>query len=295
VIGVMTNDRRSEDRSEPNDPRATIAALCRYIDAHASEKLALSDLAARAGFSRFHLQRRFREVTGVSPKVYQNHARLRALKGALRNGSSVTDAIHDAGYGSSSRLYEFTSRDLGMTPSEYRAGGSGVRLSYALTDSMLGPMLLAASDRGVCFVQFDDDRAVLEQRLADEYPGALREPMRTTAAAPFSEWMDALDQHLRGFKPQLNLPLDLRGTAFQLTVWRYLQQIPYGETRTYSEVATALGKPRAVRAVASACARNRIALAIPCHRVIRGDGGLGGYRWGLERKQQLLQRERLQA
>ena len=269
-----------------------ISALCRYIETHLDESLTLDHLASRAGLSRFHLQRRFKAVTGVSPRQYIEALRLRRFKNGLRDDAAVTDAIFDAGFGSASRLYERTAAHLGMTPGQYRAGGKDVSLSYAFEQTELGPLLMAASDRGLCFVQFGESEQALLEQLAIEFPQAVIEPMPVSSSAQFTAWMQALSVHLQGRKPAEGLPLDLRGTAFQHRVWTYLLSIPAGELRSYSEVAEGIGSPRAVRAVASACASNRVGVIVPCHRVIRGDGSLGGYRWGLDRKRALIDAER---
>lgn len=273
-----------------------ISALCRYIESHLDESLTLDHLAGQAGLSRFHLQRRFKAVTGVSPRQYIEALRLRRFKSGLRDetapSDAITDAIFDAGFGSASRLYERTSAHLGMTPGQYRAGGKGVSVSYAFQQTELGPLLMAASDRGLCFVQFGADEPALLDQLASEFPQAVIGPMPDSSAAQFSAWMQALSAHLQGRKPAEGLPLDLRGTAFQHRVWTYLLSIPAGELRSYTEVAEGIGSPRAVRAVASACASNRVGVIVPCHRVIRGDGSLGGYRWGLALKRALIDAER---
>lgn len=271
---------------------ARIEQLCRYIEAHAQETLSLETLAGQAHLSPFHLQRQFKAVTGVSPKQYVDACRLRALRQGLREGGSVTRAIHDAGFGSASRVYGRAVARLGMTPKQYRAGGAGVAISHAVSRTPLGPLMMGATDRGLCFVQFGDSEKALLEQLAAEYPGAALAPMSEAQRGPFEDWMQALSAHIASGQPAPQLPLDLRGTAFQMKVWAYLQQIPTGELRSYTEVAEAIGAPRAVRAVASACAANRVALLVPCHRVIRGDGSLGGYKWGLERKRALIDRER---
>ena len=276
-----------------DDPHAArIHAVARYIEAHADEALPLSALAARARLSPFHFQRRFKALVGVTPKQYLDACRMKRLKGALRDGGPVTGAIYDAGFGSASRVYERVDTRLGMTPKQYRAGGAGVAISYAVAETPLGLTMMAATDRGLCFVQFGAAEAALVAQLKREYPGATIARMDAAASAPFAQWMKALAAHLEGTRPRLDLPLDVRGTAFQMKVWSFLQRIPYGEVRSYAEVAEAIGAPKAVRAVGSACAANRLAVAIPCHRVIRGDGGLGGYRWGLERKRALIDAER---
>lgn len=276
-----------------DDPRAArIHSVARHIEAHADENLTLGALAARARLSPFHFQRRFKSVVGVTPKQYLDACRMRRLKVGLRTGGPVTGAIYDAGFGSASRVYERVDTRLGMTPKQYRAGGAGVAISFAVAETPLGLTMMAATDRGLCFVQFGASEPELRENLEHEYPDATISRMNDAARAPFAQWMAALAAHLEGTRPQLDLPLDVRGTAFQMRVWSFLQRIPYGEVRSYAEVAEAIGAPKAVRAVGSACAANRLAVAIPCHRVIRGDGGLGGYRWGLERKRALIDAER---
>jgi AraC family transcriptional regulator of adaptative response/methylated-DNA-[protein]-cysteine methyltransferase len=210
----------------------------------------------------------------------------------LRAGVPVTGAIYGAGFGSASRVYERVATRLGMTPRQYRGGGKGVAISYAVARTPLGLTMMAATDRGLCAVLFGETERALLAELQREYPGATITPMDAGARAPFAQWMAALAAHLEGTRPRLDLPLDVRGTAFQMKVWSFLERIPYGEVRSYAEVAEGIGAPKAVRAVASACAANRLAVAIPCHRVIRGDGGLGGYRWGLARKRALIDAER---
>jgi AraC family transcriptional regulator of adaptative response/methylated-DNA-[protein]-cysteine methyltransferase len=269
-----------------------IQELCRYIEAHPDTPPDLAELAARAGLSRYHLQRRFKAVTGVTPKEYGELCRVRLLKQSLRQSPDVTAAVYDAGFGSSSRVYERADTRLGMTPRQYRRGGEGVAISYAAADSPLGRLMIGATDRGICFLQFGDSDEALAAQLRHEYPAAQVAPMAEPHPPEFDRWMDALRAHLDGRQPHLELPLDIRATAFQMSVWRYLQTIPYGEVQSYGEVAAALGKPKAFRAVARACATNRVALAIPCHRVIRGTGELGGYRWGLDRQRALLDLER---
>jgi AraC family transcriptional regulator of adaptative response/methylated-DNA-[protein]-cysteine methyltransferase len=269
-----------------------IRKVCEHIRAHSEEPLPLTELAQLAGLSPFHFQRSFKTVTGVTPKQYLEQCRLDALKGALRSRRSVTDAIYEAGFGSSSRVYGRADSRLGMTPGEYRAGGKGVRISYAAADCPLGRMMIGATDRGICFLQFADRDSELLDKLRREYPeaeiGAIPEPY----SGDFDDWMSALREYLEDGSPRLDLPLDVRATAFQMKVWRYLQSIPAGHVESYAEVAAGIGQPAAARAVARACASNRVALVIPCHRVIRGTGELGGYRWGLERKRTLLDRER---
>ena len=266
--------------------------LCRYIESHAHEPLTLRALSRLAHLSPFHLQRSFKSVVGVTPKQYAEACRMRSLKQKLRGGGTVTEAVYDAGFGSGSRVYERVDTRLGMTPRQYRKGGAGVEISFAASPTPLGTMMIAATDRGLCSLQFGESEAELRACLAKEYPAAKLSPMPPERKGQFAEWMRALSRYLAGSTTRLDLPLDVRGTAFQMKVWSYLQRIPYGELQSYSEVAKAIGHPAAVRAVGSACARNEVALVIPCHRVIRGDGGLGGYRWGLHRKRALIDRER---
>jgi len=291
--GLRACKRCKPLETRTNDPIAErIREVCARIAANAGEPLPLKTLAAEVGMSPFHLQRSFKAIVGVTPKAFQQAERLRMLKSGLKSAASVTDAIYDAGFGSSSRVYEHVDTQLGMTPRQYREGGKGLTISYAGAETALGRLLIGATDRGICFLQFADNEKTLIEQLALEYPAAERVPMAPAQAEQFATWMRALGEYLKGREPRLDLPLDVRGTAFQLTVWRYLQSIPYGEVQSYGEVARGIGRPNAVRAVANACAHNAIALAIPCHRVIRGSGELGGYRWGLERKRTLLDRER---
>jgi AraC family transcriptional regulator of adaptative response/methylated-DNA-[protein]-cysteine methyltransferase len=266
--------------------------LARRIDANPEEPFRLEQLAKRAGYSPFHLQRNFKAIIGSTPKEYQTAARVRTLKKELRGAAPVADAIYQAGFGSGSRVYEKADTQLGMTPSEYRSGGKGLTISHAGAETPLGRLMIGATDRGICFLQFGENDRELVEELGRQFPAATLQPMPPTHKAQFDSWMGALNRHLRGREPQLDLPLDVRGTAFQLIVWRYLQKLPYGEVRSYGEVAAAIGRPNAVRAVARACASNSVALLIPCHRVVRGTGELGGYRWGLQRKRVLLDTER---
>jgi AraC family transcriptional regulator, regulatory protein of adaptative response / methylated-DNA-[protein]-cysteine methyltransferase len=279
-------------RRKPDRAAAQVWELCRYIESHPGEAPDLAELAARAGLSRFHLQRSFKAVTGVSPKEYVEICRVRLLKRSLRTAGDVTTAVYDAGFGSSSRVYERADTRLGMTPKQYRRGGAGVAITYAVVDTPLGRLMIGATDRGLCFVQFGDSDDELAAALRREYPASEVAPMAEPHTAAFEAWIAALNRHLEGRQPRLDLPLDIRATAFQMRVWNYLQSIPYGQVQSYGEVAAAIGQPKAVRAVARACATNTVALAIPCHRVIRGTGELGGYRWGLDRKRALLDLER---
>ena len=274
-----------------SDPAAAIADLCRYIERHCEERVDLKALAARAGLSRFHLQRTFKAAVGVTPKQYLEAHRLGKLKKELRHAKDVTSAVYEAGFGSSSRVYERADSRLGMTPKQYRQGGGGVTITHALLQSPVGLAMMGATDRGVCFVQSGDTKAQLLEALRREYPAARLEAAADPGSIEFRKWMDALSAHLSGGRPLLDLPLDIQATAFQMRVWDYLRAIPPGKVQSYGDVAAGIGQPTAVRAVARACSANRVALLIPCHRVIRGTGESGGYRWGLERKQALLDRE----
>jgi len=278
---------------DPNAER--VRKICRFIEAHAADvdnaELSLDRLALRAGLSRFHFQRSFQAIVGVSPKQYVEGCRVNLLKDNLRRSQDVTAAIYDAGYGSASRVYERADTRLGMTPKQYRDGGSNLIITYTTVESPAGMIMIGATDRGICFVQFGKNREELLRLLEAEYPAALLEAMRDPAPPVFRQWIAALGAHLAGRQPHLDLPLDIRATAFQMRVWNYLQSIPYGETRSYSQVAEGIGRPSATRAVANACGRNTVAILIPCHRVIRGTGELGGYRWGIEKKRSILQAE----
>jgi len=268
-----------------------VKAVCRYIEQHLDEPITLSRLGAEFRQSPFHLQRQFKGVLGVSPRAYADSCRLNQFKSQLRAGHSVTRAMYDAGYGSSSRLYERTASQLGMTPDKYRRGAVAAPIRYTITDSPLGRMLVAATDKGICAVQFADSDEHLETGLKHEFPFAIRKRMDEA----LQSWKDKLLRHMKGEKLRSALPLDIQATAFQRRVWNYLQQIPFGETQSYGQVAKGIGRPKAVRAVARACATNPVAVAIPCHRVIRENGDMGGYRWGLKRKQSLLELETAQA
>lgn len=275
------------------DPAAAkIRDLCRYVEQHPDDPHDLADLAARAGLSRFHLQRSFKAAVGLTPKQYVEACRMRKLKQSLRESKDVAEAVYDAGFGSSSRVYERADTRLGMTPNQYRRGGRGVAITYAAAESPVGPMMIGATDRGLCFVQFGDTEEALLAALRREYPAAGIAAMGTPVPAEFQNWIGALLSHLAGNQPRLELPLDIQATAFQMRVWNYLQSIPYGEVQAYGEVAAGIGQPTATRAVARACAANTVAIAIPCHRVIRGTGELGGYRWGMARKRALIDLER---
>ncbi len=290
------------------DDTARLVALARRLVTHADEAWPLAKMAADFGLSPSAFQRRFVALVGVSPKALQDAARLGRLKATLKSGGSVTDAILEAGFSSPSRIYGEAQRNLGMTPSTYRAGGADETIDWACRATRLGLLLMAATERGVCFAQFGDSETALAETLANEFPKAR---LRRSAAddntiqptlavadghdapphAPLNDWIDALNAHLSASAPAPTLPLDLRGTAFQMRVWRFLQGIPLGTTCRYADVAAGIGSPKATRAVGSACGANRVAVLVPCHRVLRGDGGLGGYRWGIDRKHSLLAAE----
>lgn len=281
------------------DPRATESAASRviakaraYLEAHIDDPPALGTLAKAVGMSASHLQRTFSREVGVSPRKYAAALRADRLKTHLRAGATVSRATFDAGYGASSRAYDAAAEQLGMTPGAYRRGGKGVHIRYMTAPTSLGRLLVAATERGVCAVTLGDDDATLEAALNSEYPQSIRTRVRGERAdEQLRGWVDAVSAFLEGTVREIAVPLDVAGTPFQQRVWRALQSIPYGETRSYAEVARSIAAPAAARAVASACARNRVSLVIPCHRVVRGSGALGGYRWGLARKQRLLARE----
>ena len=258
-----------------------------YIDAHADESLPLARLAREAGASPAHLQRTFTRVVGLSPKQYQEQRRVGALKSALRDGRTVSSATYDAGFASGRRVYETAGEALGMTPGAYRRRGVGVAIHYTAVATTLGLLLVAVTERGVCSVSLGDDETSLVKALRGEFPGATLE----RASDARDRLIDAVVEHVEGRASADELPMDVRATSFQWQVWRALQRIPEGATRSYQAVAAELGRPTAARAVARACASNRIAVLIPCHRVVRGDGELGGYRWGIARKAALLARE----
>ena len=265
---------------------AAVAAACRLIEA-AEEAPGLESLAAEAGMSPFHFHRVFKSVTGLTPKAYAGARRAERVRRALGKSGSITEAIYDAGFNSGGRFYEQSEKVLGMTPTRFRAGGEAQQIRFAVGECSLGSILVAATDKGVCAILFGDDPGALVRDLQDRFDKA----ELIGGDAQF----EALVAQVVGFVEQprlgLDLPLDVRGTAFQQRVWQALQDIPAGQTASYAQVAEQIGKPSAVRAVAQACAANALAVAIPCHRVVRNDGALSGYRWGVERKRALLDRE----
>jgi AraC family transcriptional regulator of adaptative response/methylated-DNA-[protein]-cysteine methyltransferase len=279
--------RRCRPKAGLSPQDELVARATTWLDAHVEERVTLPRLAAALGVSPGHLQRTFTRVTGVSPRAYAAARRLEAAKSRLRDGADVTSALHAAGYGSSSRFYAQARSALGMTPTSYKRGGEGMTMNYATSDSAIGRILVAATERGICAVSIGEDDAALEQSLTAEYP---RATIRRDDNA-LRPYLDTVLAHLRDRTPLGALPLDVVGTPFQHEVWQALRAIPAGERRTYGQIATTLGNPNGARAVASACAANPAALVIPCHRVVRGDGGSGGYRWGAERKQALLANE----
>lgn len=284
--------RRCHPQRAPRNPQSElIRRVCNEIKADADHPADLRRLAGIVGFSAHHLQHTFRQFMGITPRQYADSIRVARLKFHLGKGTDVTTALYEAGYGSASRLYERSDAQLGMTPATYRRGGHGMKISYAIADCSLGRVLVASTDRGISAVYLGDKDSYLVATLRKEYPHA--EIQR--GSGEHSQWVRAIVQQLAGADPRLDLPADVVATAFQRRVWEALRSIPFGTTRTYSEVARLLGRPRATRAVARACATNPAAIVIPCHRVIRTDGSLGGYRWGLDRKKFLLDQERRNA
>lgn len=286
---------RACKRCRPSDtgPTTVARAVTRavdYLDGHPEERVTLATLSRAAGMSAFHLQRAFKRALGVSPREYHEARRRRAFTERLREGNTVSRATYEAGYGSSSRVYERSARNLGMTPGAIGKRAKGERVHFSIVDSSLGRLLAAYTERGVCCVKIGDDERALEREFRSEFSAA-----EIIAAGPaIHEWIRAIVRAVETagpVSPAAEIPLDARGTAFQWRVWKELQRIPRGTTLSYTDVARRIGRPKAVRAVAGACASNPVAVVVPCHRVRRSDGSLGGYRWGIERKQQLLERE----
>jgi AraC family transcriptional regulator of adaptative response/methylated-DNA-[protein]-cysteine methyltransferase len=281
-------------RCKPNETSGAVALVERAAQhLHQSsqsdeETLRLATLAKKLGTTQGTLRRAFQQVTGLAPRELAEALRIKKFKAMLRAGSKITDALYETGYGSSSRVYERSNAQLGMTPATYQKGGKGMKIGYTVTKSPLGKVLVAATERGVSAVYLGDAENALVAELRDEYPRAEISP----AADADQKWVKEIVQRIDGKQPRMELPLDLQATAFQRRVWQELQRIPRGKTSTYSQVARALGKPKAIRAVARACATNPVSIVVPCHRVIREDGALAGYRWGLSRKEQLLEKER---
>ncbi|MCU1306508.1 MAG: regulatory protein [Acidobacteriaceae bacterium] len=278
-------------RCQPNGvhPQTDIIhTACKFIDAHLDERVTLAAMSKHLGFSPFYLQRLFKKVLGITPQQYQSTQRLASFKSNLKRSGNVTDAIYQAGYGSSSRLYENATEKLGMTPCSYLNHGKGAKISYTLFDTPLGKVLLAATEKGVCSIQFGSNSNSLEKSFRDEFSAA--EIMRDDSA--LAGLSKTLVKYIEGRELSLNFPLDIQATAFQRLVWTALRNVPRGETQSYADIARQIGKPHAHRAVARACASNPVALAVPCHRVIHSDGRAEGYRWGNKRKSALLKAER---
>jgi AraC family transcriptional regulator of adaptative response/methylated-DNA-[protein]-cysteine methyltransferase len=263
-----------------------VVLACRLIE-QSDPAPSLDELAAEAGMSRYRFYRMFIRALGITPKAYSLALRRERLQRSLRDASGVAEAVFDAGFGSGSRVYEKPDALLGMTPGAYRKGAPGVRIRSAIAHSVLGLLMVAASDRGVCMIEFGESRSELRASLRQRFREAVLEP----GDEQLDHWLQRVIDYLRMPAGSLDLPLDVRGTVFQQHVWQVLQSVPAGETVTYAQVAHKVGKPNAVRAVAHAIASNRLAVVIPCHRVIGSDGSLRGYRWGMERKGQLLGRE----
>lgn len=281
--------KRCDPRKASTEERQLelVRNVCRMLDDAESDTATLASLSAQTGVSSFHLQRTFKKVMGVTPRQYAESSRVNRFKGGAREGKSVTTAMYDAGFGSSSRLYEQAMSQLGMTPATYGKGGRGATISYAVVECSLGALMVATTSHGVCSVKLGDNELGLVEDLKREFAAAVLERDQEL----LTQWVHAVVEHLEGKSPHIDLPLDIQATAFQRQVWEQLRRIPAGQTRSYSEVAGAIGQEKAVRAVARACATNPVALVIPCHRVIREDKSLGGYRWGLERKKKLLDSE----
>jgi len=278
-------------RCRPNEIAGPVVLVKRAAGKLAEsneEGVRLGALAAALGTTQATLRRAFLQVTGLNPRELAEALRIKRFKALLRAGKNITDALYETGYGSSSRVYERSDAQLGMTPATYRKGGQGMKIGYTIARSPLGKVLVAATERGVSAVYLGDAENAMIAELRQEYPRAEIAP----ATDSFQRWVREIVQRIEGKQPRLELPLDLQATAFQRRVWQELQRIPRGRTRTYSQVARSLGQPKAVRAVARACATNPVSIVVPCHRVIREDGTLAGYRWGLSRKERLLTQER---
>ena len=267
--------------------RNAVQKACQFIDSFDESLPTLAHVAEHVGLSPSHFQKLFKRTVGLSPRQYAASRRVSRVKALLRDGEDVASAMYGAGYGSSSRLYEAADATFGMTPATYRKGGAGADIYFAFADCRLGRALVAATERGVCFVAFDNRDKPLLRELKTEFPAASLVP----DDGRLSAWVKEVVRRVEGRAPHKTLPLDVRATAFQWQVWRALTEIPAGETRTYSQIAASLGKPTAQRAVGRACATNPVSIVVPCHRAVREDGGLAGYRWGLARKEKLIKTE----
>ncbi|CAJ0711866.1 Bifunctional transcriptional activator/DNA repair enzyme Ada [Ralstonia edaphis] len=287
AAGYRPSRRAGPDQTTVRAQQAALVAqACRHIEA-ADTPPTLDALAQEAGLSPYHFHRLFKSVTGLTPKAYADAHRARKLRAQLGRGSTVTEAIYDAGFNASSRFYEASDNVLGMTASRYRAGGVQTTIRFAVGECSLGSILVAQSDRGICAILMGDDPDALARDLQDTFPKA----ELIGGDAGFEDLVAKVVGFVEAPSIGLDLPLDVRGTAFQERVWQALREVPPGSTTSYTEIAARIGAPQAVRAVAQACAANHIAVAIPCHRVIRRDGNTSGYRWGVERKLALLERE----
>jgi AraC family transcriptional regulator of adaptative response/methylated-DNA-[protein]-cysteine methyltransferase len=290
---------RACQRCRPNrakSPHPAVERARKYIDSRIAdlgdERITLDLLGAESGMSPSHLQRKFKESFGLSPAQYIRARKSERLKGELKRGETVSRATFGAGYGSSSRVYEGADASLGMTPATYRRGGLGMHIEYVVAPTSIGSLMVAATERGVCAVMLGDSATLLESALSKEYPAAATRARVNPASSRLGAWVSEIVKGLEGGSWRADVPIDVQASAFRWKVWHELQKIPFGETRTYSEIAEEIGAPKAVRAVASACAKNPVALVVPCHRVVRQTGELGGYRWGIERKRMLLDKER---
>jgi len=271
----------------PNATTAKILTVCHYLEAHIEHIPTLAELGVQVEMSPSHLQRTFKQLIGVTPFQYADARRMERFKERLQQGDTIVNALYETGYGASSRLYEKAPKQLGMTPAVYQRHGRGETIRYTIVESSLGLLLVAATQQGLCSVRLGETALVLEQELQQEFQNAVFQP----AQQELQSWTQTLVSYLSGHCSLLELPLDVKATAFQLLVWEALRTIPIGTTASYSEIAAQIGQPTSMRAVARACATNPVALVIPCHRVIQKDGGLGGYRWGVHRKQELLNLE----
>ncbi|ROL83373.1 bifunctional transcriptional activator/DNA repair enzyme protein Ada [Pseudomonas chlororaphis] len=287
AAGYRPSKRSASDQTQVAAQHASlVAAACRQIES-AEAPPSLKQLAEQAGMSSFHFHRVFKAATGLTPKGYASAHRSRRVRRQLEHGHSVTDALYDAGFNSNSRFYETADQLLGMKPSDYRAGGLNADIRFAVGQCSLGAILVAQSNRGVCAILLGDDPNALVQDLQDKFPRA----NLIGADQDFEQLVAKVVGFIEAPAIGLDLPLDLQGTAFQERVWLALKEIPPGSTASYAEIAQRIGAPKSFRAVAQACGANSLAVAIPCHRVVRSDGNLSGYRWGVERKRQLLERE----
>jgi len=286
--GFRACRRCHPETNGPLDPQAQmVEKVCRFIEANLETPVTLGRISQHVGLSPFHIQRTFKSLLGITPRAYADACRLESLKSSLDEGHSITRSMYDAGYGSSSRLYERSSAQLGMTPSRYAKRGFGERIRYTIASLPIGLTLVAATSKGICSIQFGSSGKDLEEQLQNQFSQA--QLIRDDAG--LAVWVDSLNERIRGLEGR-PLPLDIQATAFQRLVWEHLQKIPMGTTQSYGEIARQIGNPKAARAVARACASNPVAVAIPCHRVVHEDGDLGGYHWGRERKKALLTNEK---